>query len=121
MTIAACYVSSEGVVFGADSTATMFVSGIGSGAPGAEHHFNYAQKIFEVGQDSTLGMTMWGLGGLPHASHRTLIAQWADSLVSQGAQSMAQVAMPGTSSSGRLTRRIVRKCSSACGNCKGSQ
>ena len=35
MTIAACYVSAEGVVFGADSTATMFVPGPGPNPSGA--------------------------------------------------------------------------------------
>ena len=44
MTIAACYLAAEGVVFGADSTTTMFVSGIGPGTPGAEHHYNFARK-----------------------------------------------------------------------------
>jgi hypothetical protein len=60
MTIAACYLSAEGVVFGADSTTTMFVSGIGPGAPGAEHHYNFAQKVLQIGENSTLAMTMWG-------------------------------------------------------------
>jgi len=92
MTIAACYLSAEGVVFGADSTTTMFVSGIGPGAPGAEHHYNFAQKIFQIGENSTLAMAMWGLGNLLTLSYRTLIAQFADSLVGQGAQSMADVA-----------------------------
>jgi hypothetical protein len=92
MTIAACYLSAEGVVFGADSTTTMFVSGIGPGAPGSEHHYNFAQKVFQVGENSTLAMTMWGLGNLRTVSYRTLIAQFADSLVGQGAQSMADVA-----------------------------
>jgi hypothetical protein len=92
MTIAACYLSADGVVFGADSTTTMFVSGIGPGAPGAEHHYNFAQKVFQIGENSTLAMTMWGLGNLRTVSYRTLIAQFADSLVGQGAQSMADVA-----------------------------
>jgi hypothetical protein len=92
MTIAACYLSSEGIVFGADSTTTMFVSGIGPGASGSEHHFNFAQKIFQIGEDSTLAMTMWGLGGLHTVSYRTLIAQFADLLITQGSQSMEEVA-----------------------------
>lgn len=92
MTIAACYVSAEGVVFGADSTTTMYVSGIGPDAPGAEHHYNYAQKVFEIGHNSTLAMTMWGLGNLPQTSYRTLVAKFADSLAAQGSQSMGDVA-----------------------------
>jgi hypothetical protein len=91
MTIAACYLSAEGVVFGADSTTTMYVSGVGPGAQGSEHHFNFAQKIFQVGKHSTLGMTMWGLGGIPGVSYRTLIAQFADSLVGQSTQSICDV------------------------------
>jgi hypothetical protein len=92
MTIAACYLSSEGVVFGADSTSTIFVASRGPDPSGAEHHFNYAQKIFEIGQDSTLGITMWGLGNLESLSYRTLIAQFADSLTHQPAPSMTDVA-----------------------------
>lgn len=93
MTIAACYLSTEGVVFGADSTATMYVSGIGPGASGSEHQYGFAQKVFQVGEsNSTLGMAIWGLGGLADVSYRTLIAQFADSLQRQGANSMAAAA-----------------------------
>ena len=93
MTIAACYVSAEGVVFGADSTATMFVSGPGPNPSGPSHQFNCAQKVFEIGdENSTLGITMWGLGNLGDVSHRTLIARFAETLVSQGAQSLSAVA-----------------------------
>lgn len=92
MTIAACYLSAEGVVFGADSTTTVYVRGVGPGAQGSEHHFNFAQKIFQIGENSTLGLTMWGLGGISSVSYRTLIAQFADSLVGHGAQSMGDVA-----------------------------
>jgi hypothetical protein len=70
----------------------MYVSGVGPGAMGSEHHYNFAQKIFQIGENSTLAMTMWGLGNLHNISYRTLIAQFADSLVGQGAQSMAGVA-----------------------------
>jgi hypothetical protein len=92
MTIAACYLSAEGLVFGADSTTTMYISGVGPGAPCSEHHYNFAQKIFQIGENSTLAMTMWGLGNLRNISYRTLIAQFADSLVGPGAQSMEDVA-----------------------------
>jgi hypothetical protein len=60
--------------------------------PGAEHHYNFAQKVFQIGENSTLAMTMWGLGNLGSVSYRTLVAQFADSLVGQGAQSMVDVA-----------------------------
>jgi hypothetical protein len=92
MTIAACYLSGDGVVFGADSTTTMFVSGLGPTAFGSEHHYNFAQKIFQIGEDSTLAMTMWGLGNLSSVSYRTLIAQFADSLAGQGVGSVQDVA-----------------------------
>jgi len=92
MTIAACYVSAEGVVFGADSTSTMYISGPGRAPSGAEHHYNYSQKIFEIGQDSSLAINMWGLGSLGRTSYRTLVAQFADSVAGQGARTMAAMA-----------------------------
>lgn len=52
----------------------------------------FAQKVFQIGEHSTLAMTMWGLGNLHSISYRTLIAQFADSLVGLGAQSMGDVA-----------------------------
>jgi hypothetical protein len=91
LTIAACYLSSEGVVFGADSTSTMFVAGTRPGL-GSDHHYNHAQKIYQIGENSTLGLTMWGLGSLGTISYRTLIAQFADTMVSTGAHSMREVA-----------------------------
>lgn len=70
MTIAACYLSPEGVVFGADSTSTYnFTNG--------RHHFNYGQKIFEISdspETGTLALVTWGLGGLSVGSYRTLVA-----------------------------------------------
>jgi len=73
VTIAACYLSPEGVVLGADSTSTY---GLDSGA----HYYNNAQKLFEIGQDSTFGAVTWGLGGLSSYSHRTLFALFSDDL-----------------------------------------
>jgi hypothetical protein len=57
VTIAACYVSPEGIVLGADSASTYAF-------PTGHHHFNYGQKLFEIGTESTLGIVTWGLGGL---------------------------------------------------------
>lgn len=79
MTIAACYLSPEGVVFGSDSTTTVFVRQHG-GAPGENHYFDFGQKIFEIGKESTLGIVTWGLGGFPDTSYRTLFAEFADEL-----------------------------------------
>lgn len=92
MTIAACYVSAEGVVFGADSTSTLYVESPDPITDGADHHYNFAQKIFQVGEHGTLGITLWGLGSLPGLSYRTLIAQFADTLQSQPYHSMEGIA-----------------------------
>jgi len=74
MTIAACYVSSEGVVLGADSTSTMLV-----GDKAQPRHFNYAQKVFEFGErGSTVGAVVWGLGAPGRKSWRTLFAEAAE-------------------------------------------
>src|SRR5262249_37845217 len=70
----------------------MFVRGPGPMPSGSEHHFNYAQKVFQVGQEGTLGMTMWGLGNLGEISYRRLIAEFAGTLVSQPPPSMAELA-----------------------------
>lgn len=80
MTIAACYLSSEGVVLGADSTTTVYVAGPDGG--GQLHHLNYAQKVFEVGEGSTFAVNMWGMGAIVDLSLRTLIARVADDLAS---------------------------------------
>lgn len=85
MTIAACYVSPEGVVLGADSTSTYRLR---DGA----HYFNHAQKIFEVGTGSTFGVVTWGLGGLNVSSHRRLLATFADDLGQTAANSIQHVA-----------------------------
>lgn len=85
MTIAACYLSPEGLVLGADSTSTY-------ANPDGHHYFNHGQKLFEVGENSSLGIVTWGLGGLAVSSYRMLIAQLADSLASVPAASVAEVA-----------------------------
>lgn len=88
MTIAACYVTPEGVVFGADSAASAML------APGGFHYFNYNQKIFEIGdaEMGTLGVVTWGLGGLGEVSYRTMLALLSDSLDSSPAKSVTEVA-----------------------------
>lgn len=86
MTIAACYLSPEGVIFGADSATTF-------SAPGGSRHYNYAQKIFQVGSEhSTLGIVLWGLGGLQDLSYRTLIAQFAEQNRHEPTDSLQDVA-----------------------------
>lgn len=77
MTIAAAYLTSEGVVFGADSSTT--VTGTQpAGAGGVLQLLNHAQKVFEVGENSRLGLCTWGAGSFGTLSHRTIVAQLAD-------------------------------------------
>lgn len=84
MTIAACYVSTEGVVFGADSATTVTVT---ASAPGGStrfmRHYNFAQKVFQIGERSTLGIVTWGLAETPNLSHRATIARFSDHLLTR--------------------------------------
>jgi len=74
MTIAACHISPEGVVLGADSAATV---SRGDGFP--DSHLDYAQKLFEVGPTpSTVGLVTWGMGQIGKTSHRSLAAMLGD-------------------------------------------
>jgi len=92
MTIAACYLSTEGVVLGADSMSTVFVPGSGA-QQGSEHHFNFAQKVFEFGEPgASVGVTLWGLGSLLTKSHRTIIAEAADQSLTANLPDLKQVA-----------------------------
>jgi hypothetical protein len=90
MTIAACYLSPEGLVFGADSTSSVLMQS----GPGtvAFHFYNHNQKVFQIGENSTLGVVTWGLGGLGNLSHRTLLARLADDLQANPPTTMADVA-----------------------------
>ena len=90
MTIAMCYLSPEGVVLGADSTSSSVISP-GPGFAGY-HFFNNNQKLFELGENSTIGVLTWGLGGLQSCSHRTLLALLADDLQRNPASDVADVA-----------------------------
>ncbi len=92
LTIAACYLSAEGVVFGADSTTTMHVRNPVPNTGSVEHHYNFAQKIFQIGDHSTLGITMWGLGNLSKTSYRTLVARFSDQLQQCPESTMADIA-----------------------------
>jgi len=79
MTIAACYLSSEGVVFGADSTSTYTtVLQQGGNHMPFTRHLDHAQKIFEIGEHGTLGIVTWGAGRVGNMSHRTLVASVSD-------------------------------------------
>ncbi len=88
MTIAACFVTPEGIVLGADSTASAMLT------PGSFRYFNYNQKVFEIGDPGTgtLGIVTWGLGGLGELSYRTLIALLADDLKKKPAKTVTEAA-----------------------------
>ncbi|HPD60318.1 MAG TPA: hypothetical protein PKV48_00970, partial [Thermodesulfobacteriota bacterium] len=77
MTIAAAYLVSEGVVFGADSSTTVFAR-TPDGGGGVLQLLTHAQKVFEVGEDSRLGVCTWGAGSIGDVSHRTIVARLAD-------------------------------------------
>lgn len=85
MTIAALYVSPEGIVLGADSTSSFF------NAAGV-HYFDFAQKLFEIGEKSTLGCLTWGMGGLGDLSYRHMLATFDDDLTDVPAKSIEEVA-----------------------------
>jgi hypothetical protein len=86
LTIAACYVTSEGVVFGADSTASAYFADSGF------HYLNHNQKIFEVGEQSTLAIATWGLGSIGDLSQRSQIAILADDLAKNNPKSLLDAA-----------------------------
>ena len=75
MTIAAAYLVSEGVVLGADSITTISAQ---TPQPGVLQLLHHSQKIFEVGENSRIGVCTWGDGTIGDFSHRTIIAQLAD-------------------------------------------
>ena len=86
MTIAACYISKQGVVFGADSTSTYQL-------PSEPHYFKYEQKIFEIGEaGSSQGAITWGMACLPCSSYRELFAILSDQIVGKKPSSMSEIA-----------------------------
>ena len=92
MTIAACYLCLEGVVFGADSTTTIFVTGP-PGEVGTDHHFNFCQKLFEFGDvGASAGIVTWGMASLKTVSYRTLIAEVADRAKQQKLPTLGDIA-----------------------------
>ena len=92
MTIAACYVASEGVVFGADSTTTIPVYDPATQLS-PPHHYTFGQKVFEFGDPgSSTGLITWGLGSLGQLSYRTLIAEVADTAKTQDLPALGDLA-----------------------------
>jgi hypothetical protein len=86
VSIAACHFSSEGVVLGADSTSSV------ASPVGEQRRFDYSQKVFEVGENGTLGVCTWGLGRIGSLSHRQLIAELSQSLWTEPVTSVAEAA-----------------------------
>lgn len=82
MTIAAAYLTSDGLVIGADSTTTVS-SHVQGGNPAVTQLLNHAQKVFEIGQTSAgrFGLCTWGDGKIGNASHRILVARLNDALL----------------------------------------
>ena len=74
MTIAAAYLTSEGFVLGADSATTISVCPPGGRATVGQL-LRHSQKVFEVGEESRLGLCTWGSGGVKGTSHRTVVAR----------------------------------------------
>jgi len=77
MTLAAAYLTSEGVVLGADSTTVVQVAAQGEDQPRVGQLLDHAQKVFEVGGPGTgrLGLCTWGDGSVCGTSHRTVVAR----------------------------------------------
>lgn len=85
VTIAMCYVCAEGVVLGADSTAT-------SRSMNGYHYLNNNQKLFQFGEASTLGVVTWGSAGVGLESHRTLFAMAHDNMQTNNVNSVSEAA-----------------------------
>lgn len=85
MTIAGLYLTQEGIVLGADSTSSFL---------GDEHlhYFNFAQKLFEIGEGSTFGLLTWGVGHIGDVSYRRLVALLGDDLARDPPPSIDDVA-----------------------------
>lgn len=97
MTIAAAYLVSDGIVFGADSSTTIQVS-TQQGA-GVVQLLTHSQKVFEVGSNSRFGVCTWGAGSIGKISHRTIIARLADKVddkmtIQNAAEKLVNIAEP---------------------------
>lgn len=78
MTIAAAYLVSEGIIFGADSTSTVLIHT--PEGTGVAQVLSHSQKVFEVGENSRLGICTWGDGSIGNISHRTIVARLSDEI-----------------------------------------
>jgi hypothetical protein len=104
MSIAAAYLVSEGVVLGADSSTTVHVSKP-DGTGGVVQLLTHSQKIFEVGNDSRIGICTWGAGSLGNISHRTIVARLADKIndettIQDAAKELVNIVEPAVKETG---------------------
>lgn len=106
MTIAACFLTPEGAVLGADSTTQQLLV---SGERQVNRFFDGAQKIFEVGRpgEARLGLCTWGNGLLGSIAHRTVSALLADrirpdSTVHAAAEALLGIAERPEATAGRV-------------------
>lgn len=81
MTIAVAYLTSDGLVLGADSTTAVSIPDPQGGAHVGQL-LNHAQKVFEIGSagEGMLGLATWGMASFPEMSIRTLVARISDDL-----------------------------------------
>lgn len=75
MTIAAAYLTSEGIVLGADSTTTVTIP-----SGGVVQLFDHAQKIYEIGEGTSFALCTWGAGMVGPLSHRSVAALTGDKI-----------------------------------------
>jgi hypothetical protein len=107
MTIAAAFLTPEGVVFGADSTTQqIFVT---QSEARIVRFFNNAQKVFEIGPpgQGRLGLCTWGNGLLGTVAHRTVAANLADRVqaattVREAVDKLVEIAQEPEAVSGRM-------------------
>jgi len=97
MTIAAAYLTSEGVVLGADSSTMVSVQN--PEGRSVIQLLNHSQKVFEVGENSRVGACIWGLGSLGQISHRTILARLGDRIeenttIEQAANILKEIVEP---------------------------
>jgi hypothetical protein len=98
-------VTPEGVVLGADSTASAMLTG-------GFHYFNYNQKVFEVGDSGkgTLGIATWGLGSIGANSYRTLLASFHDGFKNKKPKSVTEAASQWTDAVWAVYEPHVKRC-----------
>lgn len=86
MTIAACFVSADGVVLGADSTTTIYLR--------APRQYQNAQNLYELrSPESSLGVVCWGLAGLGgEPSYRGMLSALSGALTRDPPASVEEVA-----------------------------